>query len=250
MARLIHKINPTYKKKHKHTGFSLIELSVVMIIVALVISGIVASQSLTHTSKLVMLIKDFRQFEHGIADFYDRHHYLPGDITAPPAGYAGPELCSGACYGDGSGTLTRAEALNAWIHLSKEGTLTGTRVNGTENGTAALIGENMPDGPLTGGGYDILTGVFADRSGVFIRAARRSANPAGNLLDGALVTTHDAIMLDQKIDDGLPERGRFGAQNGYGVTTCILAVSSPTTYLLTSDSESCTLLYWAEVQVD
>lgn len=63
-------------------GFTLIELSIVLVIIGLLIGGILAAQSMISTSKITATISQIQQFDAGVMNFKTKYHYLPGDAPA------------------------------------------------------------------------------------------------------------------------------------------------------------------------
>ena len=83
-------------------GFSLIELSIVLIIIGLIVSGITAGSSLIETAKLKGLITEIRNISTNVYTFKVAHNRYPGDYDN--AGWTG--ICRGeGCPNYGSETF-------------------------------------------------------------------------------------------------------------------------------------------------
>lgn len=65
----------------KSNGFSLIELSIVLIIIGLIIVGIVGGASLIRSAKTVALINELRGYDTAVNAFYVAKGRLPGDVN-------------------------------------------------------------------------------------------------------------------------------------------------------------------------
>src|SRR5450432_3599729 len=63
-------------------GFTLVELSIVLVIVGLLIGGILVAQSMIATSKIVAVAAQIQQFDAGVDSFKSKYNYLPGDAPA------------------------------------------------------------------------------------------------------------------------------------------------------------------------
>lgn len=72
-------------KKH---GFSLIELSIALVIIALIVAGIVTGSELIKGAQLRGLIKETTQFASAVNTFRGKYNCLPGDCRASQIGRA------------------------------------------------------------------------------------------------------------------------------------------------------------------
>ena len=70
---------PQYSKR---SGFTLVELAIVLVIVGLLIGGILVAQSMISTAKINSQIKQFQQFDAAVANFITRYKAIPGDARA------------------------------------------------------------------------------------------------------------------------------------------------------------------------
>ena len=64
----------------KQTGFTLLELSVVLIIIALVAGGIVVGQSLIRSATLRSVMGEYDHYLKAVQEFQDKYLALPGDM--------------------------------------------------------------------------------------------------------------------------------------------------------------------------
>lgn len=60
-------------------GFTLVELSIVLVIIGLLIGGILASQSMITTAKMARAIKQVSEYEIAINNFKSKYGTIPGD---------------------------------------------------------------------------------------------------------------------------------------------------------------------------
>lgn len=61
-------------------GFSLIELSIMLVILGLLVGAVTAGQSLIRASELRSVTTDIERYRAGIATFRDKYFGLPGDL--------------------------------------------------------------------------------------------------------------------------------------------------------------------------
>ena len=62
-------------------GFSLVELSIVLVILGLLTGGILAGQSLIRASELRAATAEYQRYATSIQSFRDKYMALPGDMT-------------------------------------------------------------------------------------------------------------------------------------------------------------------------
>lgn len=234
-------------------AFSLVELSIVLVILGLLIGGILAGQSLIQAAELRKASTDFTRYTTAIHSFRGKYMGLPGDITnatafwGMAAGTAGNDATcynavvtdSSTCNGDGSGSINTAtsEHFRAWKQLANagliEGSYTGIPSSGVYTNFGHFSASNNPTG-LKNTFWGLL--FMSPSSG---NSAYFDGN-YGNLfqLGGprtATASNHDpkllpdqAWSLDKKLDDGKPGTGKFRTRitGGGSNTTCTNAVDS------------------------
>ena len=60
-------------------GFTLVELSIVLVIIGLLIGGILVAQSMIGASKIVAVAAQIQQFDAGVMSFKTKYNALPSD---------------------------------------------------------------------------------------------------------------------------------------------------------------------------
>ena len=60
-------------------GFTLVELSIVLVIIGLLIGGILVGQSLIESAKLNSFVRQIAQYDAGVSSFYSKFRAIPGD---------------------------------------------------------------------------------------------------------------------------------------------------------------------------
>lgn len=252
----------------KH-GFSLVELSIVLVILGLLTGGILGGQSLMRAAELRSISKEYQTFSIAVNTFKDKYFAIPGDMinaeqfwgtmstgTCPGAtGGVGTETCSGNGLNDIDNASNEDEAgenFTFWQHLANAGLIEGsyTGIAGSGSRLDAIAGINVPGSKMTSAGWIVNT-VGAGGSGTmyavehgnhFVFGAKR--NNFG-MSDPAL-TPEEAWNIDIKSDDGLPASGSITAR--YWDDLCSSAndgVSAnndlDASYRLSDDSVQCAL---------
>ena len=112
---------------YSKSGFSLIELSIVIVVISLLIGGVISGASLIEKTKLQSVIQEFNDIQLAVNNFRLKFNAMPGDMKD-----ADSLLGSGAdCNGDGDGLISidvsapKFENMCAWLHLRMSGSLTG-----------------------------------------------------------------------------------------------------------------------------
>ena len=221
-------------------GFTLIELSIVLTIIALIIGGIIVGRDLIRVSELNSVTSDVARYTQAITDFRDTYLALPGDFAGAEALWGSDSNCpttatnttpkTATCNGDGNGRIAALdcssgacvwtgeyEMFRVWQHLSDAGFIGGTYsgVTGPAGSGNPLPGVNSPQSAVPGGVYNLcweadplgVTGFPA--SGVHHLSFGSSTATAGAW--GPLLTSLEALNIDQKLDDGLPGTGNIVA---------------------------------------
>jgi prepilin-type N-terminal cleavage/methylation domain-containing protein len=111
----------------KKTAFSLVELSIVLIIIGLLVAGVVGGSSLIKSSALRTVMSEARNYSVITNSFFVAYDELPGDIRS--GGYTSPSTSalSTGCAGDNDGKI---EYMN--------GTTTGATFRNTAEGLCAI----------------------------------------------------------------------------------------------------------------
>ncbi len=232
----------------KNKGFTLVELSIVLVIIAVLVAGIFEVKSLIRAAELREVIGDYDRYIKAIKEFEDKYHALPGDMSNAETIWGSDTACPNTttngtpkittCNGNGNGriglsstagvldTTYAYEWFRAWQQLSNAGLIeakfTGVKESATDGD--AGIGLNVPQSKLKAKSgwtlYNYLntattTTLWGDNYGhVFAFGGDTSS-----VTNAEVLATADALLIDTKIDDGLPGRGivraRRTAVEGY-----------------------------------
>lgn len=255
-------------------AFSLVELSIVLVILGLLVGGILAGQSLIRASELRSVATEIHRYTTAAHAFRDKYFALPGDFIDATRVWgrqsttgncltnsAAAVNTSGTCDGDGDGTIrSGATASNTyeiyqyWRQLALAGLIEGnysgyaTAVHGLE----AVPGTNVPGSRLSGAGTSVR---YQDAT--YLGDSRNYQMDYGNhYIIGAPTTgvssalTSNGVMkaeevwnIDTKIDDGRPAYGRLTVVGWTLCTTSNSKTSFNSQYQLDEPSVSCNLRY-------
>lgn len=183
-------------------GFTLVEVALVLVIVALLIGGILKGWQMVQSSRVRDLAATTTSVQSAYFAFYDRYGHVAGDWNAADAGAAiGVPVTGG---GDDSGHLDTPPATpwtesNAfWEQLAKAGF-----IRGTYPGTAAEPTLDNDLTPLNIYNRPIIIGRTPDFEG--------AAGPRRHVIVGRGAPVGAMRELDLKIDDGKPHEGNVRA---------------------------------------
>ncbi len=193
----------------KSKGFTLIELSIVLVIVGLLIGGVLKGQALIDNAKVKNMANDFRAVQTQIYAYQDKFKALPGDDRA-----AVDHLGTTAANGDGDSTIDGAynavsgESFELWKHLRLAQLATGP----VDTSAAAYLPTNAD-----GGRVGVQSGAVPSISGLAGNHVVCSDNILGKF----------ARQLDIMLDDGNTAAGAIMASSATpNATAAVTAVSS------------------------
>jgi prepilin-type N-terminal cleavage/methylation domain-containing protein len=214
----------------RNQGFSLVELSIVLVILGLLVGGVLTGKSLIRAAELRSITTDRERFVAAVQIFNEKYQALPGDMTnatrfwgtaaACPGTSAQPSTDATTCNGDGNGRvfgdmITSNESYRFWQHLANAGLISGTYSGVTGGGTNqnTSITANSPTGKISNQLWFIWNwptaasrgpGWFDGEYGNRLSTGRAVVNGEPS---GGLVTTEELWGIDKKLDDGKPAKG-------------------------------------------
>jgi prepilin-type N-terminal cleavage/methylation domain-containing protein len=224
------------------SGFTLVETSIVLVVVALIIGGIYVGSDLIRAASLRSQVLQIEYVDAAVNLFRNKFNCLPGDCpNASDFGFSSQKYngCGSTAYtnGDGNGiigtnplSLTTAtsypglEIMMFWNHLIEANVIKGQNTysctygaaTNLKYGIAAKAGSN----PMLGIGYSGSApggfGYFAGDSKhyYFLSTSTTGSFWSGASYTGESMTSVEAYYIDSKIDDGLPGQGRIMAFSG------------------------------------
>jgi prepilin-type N-terminal cleavage/methylation domain-containing protein len=254
-------------------AFSLVELSIVLVILGLLTGGILGGQSLIRAAELRAVSTEHSRWLAASQTFRDKYFQLPGDLNNAQSFWTGPSsgTCPTAtltgtqtCNGNGDGFVSAGgngneagEMFTYWQHLANAGLIEGNYSGkaGTGSSQHAVMGTNVPRSKMGGLGWSI------QYMGVITNANFMDAGDYGNVLffggDSSSNKTfagtnalkpEEAWNIDTKMDDGKPGTGKVMTLKttspswGTGCATNDLA-DSTNNYALTNANKACPLIF-------
>jgi prepilin-type N-terminal cleavage/methylation domain-containing protein len=206
--------------KRNQSGFTLIEIAIVLVIIGLLLGGVMKGQELINSAKVKNLATDFRNVPVYVYGYQDKYHAIPGDdrdvvahigtATFNPTVGTGPANTLGNGVIDGKwDDVGTNESHVFWQHVRAAGLAPGpTDIVATPNlhptnamgGRIGVTNSSAVDGPIAG-----LTGSFIVCSD----------NIPGKF----------ALQLDIALDDGNPSTGALRVVDHPGAAGVVQAAS-------------------------
>lgn len=252
-------------------GFSLVELSIVLVILGLLTGGILAGQSLIRAAELRDVSTQIQRFLVATQSFRDRYMAIPGDMRnatkfwgAANTGGSGGECASPTtnagtgtqtCNGDGSGYVGNNslfyERYRYWQHLASAGLIEGAYTGIYSGATQYYVspGVNVPQLKIGGGtacmnvseGNSVTDGTFPN--GDNWQVLMLGININGTFpCSGPFLLPEEAWNIDTKLDDGKPGQGKIQTAMASKLPNCADSDNENTAqYVLTNRSKTCTV---------
>jgi prepilin-type N-terminal cleavage/methylation domain-containing protein len=180
-------------------GFTLVELSIVLVIVGLLIFAVLKGQELIESARLKSFMTQLNSYRTATQIFKDRYGALPGDFEQAVAVLG----ASGEGNGDGviDGNGFDGEGRRYFEHLLLAQLITGVTLDDPVPDSKAGNGKIQADNDdVEGGSQD--TNFF------------RAGALEGNVANGGLLTGAEAGELDMTFDDGDGRTGDIQTEGG------------------------------------
>jgi len=206
--------------KPKQTGFTLVEIAIVLVIIGLLLGGILKGQEMIIQAKVKNSITDFSGVSAAFYGYQDRYRAIPGDDSGATR-WTTP---TAAVAGNGNRTLTGLyvpatpatdESALWWDHLRRSGFVTGgSGTNNPINSFNGILGVQQSDGNAgtTGvlGGFTNLfmcSTMLPDKVAIALDVQMDDGNPASGAVRGVLDTTGTAAIPVAASASGFVETG-------------------------------------------
>jgi len=216
-------------------GFTLIELSIVLIVIGLIVGAIFVGRDLIHAAVIRAQLFQIEKYKSAVHTFKTKYNVLPGDLSpndaiaygffargAGPSGLAGDGDGNGLIEGCTSGPLFASfEAVGCetaffWTDLSAAQLIDGSFTQSADGYVTALtqaaIAQYVPVAKLKNGNYIIAYGMGSPTNGDLPKGLNyfeieNITSITGNIVGTNNITPLEAFTMDQKVDDGLPTTG-------------------------------------------
>lgn len=207
-------------------GFTLVEISIVLVIIGLLVGGILLARDLIHAAQMRAVVSQYEEYRSAVNTFRLKFNALPGDLTQSEAMQLGFQpsnrSVNAALHGNGVVDATGCiysncgEWLLFWQDLSSAQLIKGNYALAIDDGSVGWADPNlfMPSLKIDKAGFWSLDG--SDQVPLGNMCAQtcytplqvwQSAPGVWNTRTSGVFVGLDAYNLDAKIDDGVPTAG-------------------------------------------
>lgn len=244
------------------TAFSLVELSIVLVILGLLTGGILAGQSLIRASELRSVTVDMQRYVAAIHSFRDKYMAIPGDMTNATRFWgrqntntdcvtnsaAAVNATAGTCDGTGEGSIgsvsvvgQSGEVLQLWRQLALAGLIEGSYPGLQQT----VWADGLPPGKLSGTFWQSNSCCAGGASTFYLPNGYGSnLRYFGAGSTSTVMTPTEAWGIDTKLDDGKPAFGKVVAGRWSGCSTATAwNDTAAALYALSTSSNECSVIF-------
>lgn len=234
----------------RQSAFTLVEIAVVLVILAMLVGAVFTTQNMVHNAKLNTMMSEARYYIDAFGQFRQKYQFPPGDF--PRASNTWP----GAFNGDGNtliraGTTNEDEQYYPFHHMALAGLIDGSfnPALGYAAGRGiprSAFGENVP---LTFNHSDDVSGATLASRGYWNGLYRHTLHIGGGwhtplgLVPSPFLAPADARAVDEKFDDSRPGIGLVTTFDPAFHRNCATNVAVEISeYIVTERGNTCALV--------
>jgi prepilin-type N-terminal cleavage/methylation domain-containing protein len=229
------------RKYPARDGFTLIEMSIVLVVIGLLIGSVLVGQDMIRAAEVRAQITQIEKYNTAVNTFHNKYGALPGDLNQQVANTFGL-IARGSSpgQGDGNGIIEgfagnscgfcagRGEGPVVWVDLSAAAMIEGTFTTATEiAGSPVVTGNNFnPYFPAAKIGRGNFVYVWAGGYNLGWNGTAQTGSDSQNYFGLSSIsslfqwtlsslpglTVQEAYAIDKKVDDGFPQSGNITAQ--------------------------------------
>jgi prepilin-type N-terminal cleavage/methylation domain-containing protein len=210
--------------KNQQSGFTLVEIAIVLVIIGLLLGGVLKGQELINSAKAKSYASDFRTLQTALYGFQDRYKGIPGDLAGADVKITGATLATTPAAAPG-GPVGNGNIGGAWDTAtnSDESCLVFQHMR-----LAGFLAGNTTPACATPGDPYLQTN--ADGGRVGLSSQMQMTLPAPGMTGSYNICSTGVLgkiakQLDTQLDDGNTQTGSFR----------VAEITAPTTALTTAN---------------
>jgi prepilin-type N-terminal cleavage/methylation domain-containing protein len=208
---------PQQPQTHKK-GFTLIELSIVLVIIGLIVGGVLVGQDLIKAAEIRATVGQLEKYAAAVNTFRGKYNGLPGDVlNASTFGLISSGQSSSTGFGNGNALIESSGSLASggsgetamfWRHMAQANLISEsvTALN-TYSPIAITIDDTYLPLAKMGKGNRIAVTSTAGLNYFMMSGAATVVVTTGAYTGTDVLTPIEAYQIDGKLDDGLPTTG-------------------------------------------
>ncbi len=207
-------MNRTHINQTGKQGFTLIELSIVLVIIGLIVGGVLIGQDLIKAAEVRAAIGQLEKYDAAANTFRTKYNGIPGDLANAASfgfdttGIASTSLGNGLLNRtNNDGTSFDSEAAAFFDHLAFANMIS-EQITASDFTAANVdaIAAYVPTSKLGRGSLVVPAGLSG--TNFFVLGVPTVTDGVLTFTDGTAIPVIDAFNIDGKLDDGVPVTGR------------------------------------------
>lgn len=233
------------------SGFTLIEMSIVLVIIGLIIGGVLKGQELINSTRLKSTVSQWDATKAAVNGFQDKFNSMPGDYANADTTISAAGVLANNTAGLGDGTVgtlltgttfsadvsASGENLNAWAHLGAAGLVSGITVCTTAGTLQAAASGGVMSGKISGTSWAIVHATVNNSTSLWSRLQFGTGAPA------VALSGKDAAEIDRKFDDNNSIRGSIQSDPTNAANVSAGCSNSTGVYSALSTTRGCTTVF-------
>lgn len=197
--------------KRVHSGFTLIEIAIVLVIIGLLLGGVLKGQELINSAKVKNLASDFKNVPVFIYGYQDKFKALPGDDSRAISHVAATQGGNGNGIIEGNWNAANGESFNFWQHVRLAGLAPGPTTTTAADyipknavgGDIGITNSSAANNPITGlkGSYIVCSNAIAGKFAKQLDTTLDDGNTATGSMMSTAVGTSTGGAADNNLDD-------------------------------------------------